>query len=118
MIIIATLLFFACLSVKLALDLHQYHSRKTINHGLEAVFVFVALAGLSLWIGWRSAPMWSFGWWALFDTGYALLIGQKWYYTGTTSKLDQWQTSSPALKWLKYALVPASILFFIFKNKP
>lgn len=113
----ALIIFVACLTIKLAIDLRQYHSRKTINHGLEAVFVATALVGVSWLAGWYSLPMWFFGWTCLFDPAFSLLIGQKPFYIGETAALDKIQRKYPFLQLLKYLLLTVSIIFFILKHK-
>lgn len=112
-LIIALIIFFATLVIKLAVDYRLWLRGKTNRHLLGPIIVLTCLVVCSVLAGWLSTPMWFFGWWAIFDSLYALLIGQKWYYTGSTSKLDKWQATSPALKWLKYVMVPVSIILYV-----
>lgn len=115
-LIIAICGFVVCLAVKLVVDLRQFHSRKTINHGLEAVFVAIALTGLSLLAGWKSAGIWFFGWTVFFDLGWNILVGNKPFYIGATSYLDKLQRKYPALQFARYVLFIGSVIFFIYAN--
>lgn len=108
--------FLVCLTVKLVVDIKQFHSRKTINHGLEAVFVFVALAVLSLVAGWKSAGIWFFGWWCIFDLLWNVLVGNPPFYVGTTAALDKLQRKYPVLQYVRYVLFIGSIIFFIYAH--
>jgi hypothetical protein len=109
----ALAIFFVTLLIKLNYDVWLYKSGKRNQHLRGAVIVFLVLVGCTWNAGWLSAGIWFFGWWALFDTAYAILIGQKWYFTGNTPQLDKLQAKYPVLKWIKYAGLPASIILFI-----
>lgn len=106
-------IFALTLIVKLVFDLKQHNSGKPINHKLEAVFVAVALTGASFLAGWKSAPMFFFGFWVLFDGLFAVLIGQSFFYVGTTSALDKLQRKYPFLRVVKYVLFVGSVVTFI-----
>lgn len=106
-------IWFASLVIKLALDVKLYHSRKVNRHSLGPTIVVIALSGASYLSGWQSAPMWFFGFWACFDPLYAILIGQKAGYLGTTAKLDRLQNHYPIIKVLKYLLAIASIIYYV-----
>lgn len=112
--IVALIIFFATLTGKLLIDLKQYHSRKKINHAAEAFIVACLLTLASFFAGWISAPMWFLGFWCLFDPAFALLIGQQFFYVGTTSKLDILQSKYPLVLILKYFLFIGSIILFIW----
>lgn len=110
------IIFFATLIGKLANDLNLYHSRKVNKHWVGAIYITGALIICSLIVGWKTAPMWFFSYWALFDTAYALLIGQKWYYTGDTAYLDKLQKQYPVIKWIKYAgFIISVVVILLFK---
>lgn len=111
--VIAICLFAAVLIGRLTYDDWLYKAGKKNTHLRGPIITAVVLTVCSILCGWLSIPMWLFGFWALFDTFYALLIGQKWYYTGTTSKLDKLQAQNPALKWFKYVGMVISIIVYI-----
>lgn len=109
-------IFAVTLIAKLNLDYWQYLKGKKINHALEAVFVTIALGVASFFAGWISAPMFFFGFTCLFDPAFAMLIGQKPFYVGTTAKLDILQRKYPFLQVLKYILFVGSIILYIYAN--
>lgn len=102
-LIIAIVIFFATLVIKLAVDYRLWLKGKPNQHSLGPIIVFACLVICTWLAGWRSAGMFLFGWWAGFDSFIALLMGQKFYYVGNTARLDKWQRINPALLWLKYA---------------
>lgn len=113
---IGFLIFGVTLIVKLNVDYWQYLKGKKINHSLEAVFVTILLVGASYFSGWWAIPMFFFGFTCLFDPAFALLMGQKPFYLGTTAKLDILQRKYPFLQWLKYILFIGSIILYIYAN--
>lgn len=114
MFMIAVYGFVVCMAIKLAVDLQQFHSRKTINHALEAVFVAIALAALSFLAGWKSAGIWFFGWWMVFDFMFNVLVGNPPFYVGETAWLDKLQRKYPVLQFARYVLFIGSVIFFIY----
>lgn len=112
-IFIAIILFTLTLAGKLIVDLSLYYSGGVNNHTLGAAIVFICLSACSWLSGWRSIPMWFFGWWAIWDTLYALFIGQDWNYIGNTAWLDKLQINYPALQWFKYIVATVTTGMFI-----
>lgn len=115
--IIALLLFIACLAGRLAYDTWLYQSRKVNNHVVGPAITLVVIVACCWLAGWLSIPMWFFGFAAIFDPSYAVLIGQKPGFLGTTAKLDRLQHRYPPLVWVKYIGAVVAILLFIFKDK-
>jgi hypothetical protein len=104
-LIIAT----ATLVADLWTDYRMYLTGKPVNHIRGAWLRLIGLVPAALLIGWPGVVT-LFSYWAIFDVCYALLIGQKWNYIGTTSWLDKQQRVFPGLVWLKFIGAGASII--------
>lgn len=113
-LIIAVCLFAAVLIGKLAVDFQLYQSRKVNEHLLGPVIVFIVLVVCSFLAGWKSVGIWFMGYWILFNGFYAVLIGQKWGFLGTTSKLDIFERKNKWVTPAKYILFIGSVIFFIY----
>lgn len=109
-------IFFVTFVIKMILDLSIYFSGKHNKHAVGSAIVFLVLVACSWITGWMSAPMWFFGWWALWDTTYALFIGQPFYYVGTVAWLDQVQRAYPFLIFVKYGGAILGIVLYIIKG--
>ncbi len=110
-------LFVMTIAGKLAFDLHLYFAGGVNNHVAGPTIVFICLVGCSILGGFASIPMWPLVYWPVFDTLYALFIGQGPFYIGTTAKLDILQHSYPILQALKYVLAISSIILFLKLRK-
>lgn len=113
-LIIAIIIFAVCLSVKVAIDLRTHYSGKQVNHKAGALVVCIALLTLSFWVGYKSAPMWFFGWWVIFDLCWNVFVGNPLLYVGETAYLDKLQRKYPVLQVARYLLFIGSIIFFIY----
>lgn len=114
---IAAFVIFSCTLIgKLIFDLHLYYSGEANKHTLGPMIVFIALVVCSWLGGWITIPMWWFGYWAIFDTLYAVCIGQKFYYVGTSAWLDKMQRRYPVLVYIKYGGAILGIVLFIIKG--
>lgn len=111
--IYAIAIFILTLVIKLIVDVRLYNQGKTNHHSWGPGIVAGCLATSCYIAGWHSIPMWLFSYWALFDTLYAILIKQKWYFIGTTAKLDILQHRYPVFRVLKYLLFIASIIYYV-----
>jgi hypothetical protein len=114
---IAIIIFVLTIAGKLSFDIHLYFAGGVNNHIEGPIIVFICLIGCSLLGGFTSIPMWPLVYWPVFDTLYALFIGQGPFYIGTTAKLDILQHDYPVLQVLKYVLAIASIVFFLKARK-
>lgn len=117
--ILVIVIFFVTLIAKLAFDRHQHFSRKTINHDAEGAIVGVLFVVASIiYKGFTLAALLNlaemcFTFWALFDTGFGILIASDPLFLGTSAKLDRLQKKYPPLQVLKYLLAITSIILFI-----
>jgi hypothetical protein len=114
--VIAVILFFLTLAAKLAVDVRLYLSGKPNRHTLGPVIVFVVLVACSWIAGWLTLPLWFLGWSILFNGLYNVLIGQGWWYLGTTARLDRFERRHPWVTIVKYSLFTATILFLWLTN--
>jgi hypothetical protein len=114
---IAIILFVLTIALKLYFDVHLYFSGGLNNHLTGPILVACSLiicSGLTYWI---SFPMWFLCYWAMFDTLYALFIGQGAFYVGATAKLDIVQRDHPSVQILKYLFALLIVYIFILLNK-
>jgi len=111
---LALVIFFLTLIGKLVIDVRLYLSGKPNKHILGPAIVFVALVACCWAAGWLSAGIWFLGYWILFNGSYAVLIGQKWGYLGTTAFLDRTERKYRWITPAKYAAFAVSIILYIF----
>lgn len=117
-LIIALILFVVTIAGKLLIDLLLYFNGGENNHLVGPAIVIVSI-GVSSWLaGWRSIPMWLFGYWAVFDSLYGLFIGHGLLYIGTTAMLDVLQRDHPWIQVTKYVLAVASTIFYVVFQRP
>lgn len=109
--IFAVLIFIFVIGVDLLTDVQRYYAKRRVNHVRGGILRCIGLAPVVWLLGWQSIPMLFFLYLILFNGFYNLLIGQSWEFLGTTAKLDRLQAKVP--KWVKYALLVASILFYV-----
>lgn len=111
--ITAVAIFIMTLIGKLLFDVHLYYSGRSNEHTLGPLIVLIALIACSWVSHWYYLPGWMSLFWACFDPLYAVLIGQKWHFVGSTSFLDRLQHRYPFIACVKYILGVTSLILFI-----
>jgi hypothetical protein len=109
--IYAVLIFIFVIGADLFTDVDRYFGKRKVNHTRGAILRCIGLAPVVYFLCWQSIPMLFFLYLILFNGFYNLLIGQKWEFLGTTSKLDRMQAKIQ--KWVKYVLLILSIYFYV-----
>lgn len=116
-IIISICLWAACLIGRIIYDVFiLYFGGKVNKHTIGPGITVVVIIVCSILAGWLSGFMWLFAFAAIFDPAYALLIGQKAGFLGTTAKLDRLQHRYPWLVWTKYIGAVCFTLLFILRE--
>ena len=109
--IYAVLIFIFVIGADLLTDVQRYFAKRKVNHTRGAILRCIGLGPSVYFLGWQSIPMMFLLYLILFNGFYNLLIGQKWEFLGTTSKLDRMQAKVP--KWIKYACFIVSLLIYL-----
>jgi len=109
--IYAVLLFILVLAVDLVTDVRLYDKGLQPDKFRGAILRTVGLAPCVYWLGPWSIPGLFFLYLILFNGFYNILIGQRWEFLGTTSKIDLFLARLP--RFLKYILLIFSILLYI-----
>ena len=95
---------------------NEIKPKGSVKHRYGAVLRIAGLA-IPLWLAWwKLSIVICADYWALFDTAFAISVGQKWYWTGATAWLDRMQANYPVIKWLKYLLAIILTCLYIFEK--
>lgn len=90
------------LGATLAVDLYtDTRPSVKVNHLRGWLLRLIPYAFCIIMDGFIAAPL-AFTYWALFDTGYGIIVHRNWLYIGTTAWLDKLQRRYSDTRELKY----------------
>lgn len=125
MIIAAIILFALALAWDVITDYRKFLKRKPVNHTADAwlrvalllpsAFCFERATNLEwYWSVPLIAVMFFFTWLLLFDGIYSTLIGQGFFFAGTTGKIDRVLVKWPVIRRAAFKIAGTAVSIFLY----